>query len=68
MTALKGEHYARCCGKFKSYIEMDEEDPTQCKDCVNNGLENLRQNSKIFIMQEEEYNEAQYQEIRQCIL
>ena len=58
-----GRFYVKCCGKWKSFEQIDENDPTICKACASVYLTAA---SKIRTMQEEEYREG-IQTLQQCV-
>jgi len=58
-----GRFYVRCCGKYKTFEELDEDDHTICKACASVYLTAA---SKIRTMQEEEYREG-IQTLQQCV-
>ena len=58
-----GRFYVRCCGKYKTFEELDENDPTICKACAS---VYPKAASPVRTMQEEEYREG-IETLQQCI-
>jgi len=50
------------CGRYKPAWDMNQEDPTECKDCTSTQLV-----SPVLEIQMEAYREAEWERYQECI-